>query len=75
MFLKIATLLAILGLLLSLLLAIIQAFLMGSMGYYYFGSSMQVIYRLLTLGEVITPTVPLIVFLVAFFFSLKLKQN
>jgi len=75
MFLRIATLLAILGLLLSLLLAIIQAFLVSSMGYYYFGSSMQVIYRLLNLGEVISLTGPLIVFFVAFFLSLKSKQN
>ena len=72
MFLKIATVLAILGLLLSLLLAVIQqAFLLGG----YYGSSMQLIYRLTTLGAAVSFSVPLIIFLVAFLFSLNAKKS
>lgn len=72
MFLKIASVLAILGLLLSLLLALTQhVFLM--VGYY--GLGMQMVYRLISLGEVVSFTVPLIIFFVAFLLSLKAKQS
>jgi hypothetical protein len=71
MFLKLATVLAILGLLLSLLLSLVhQVFLTGR----FFGSSMLLIYRLLTFGEILSFTVPLIIFFVAFLLSLKSKQ-
>jgi len=72
MFLKLATVLAILGLLLSLLMSLVhQAFFTGR----FFGSSMLLIYRLLTFGELLSFNVPLIIFLVAFFLSLKAKQS
>jgi len=76
MFLRIATVLAILGLLLTLLLALaqqafVQALLMGR----FYGSGMQLIYKLITLGEVVSFTVPLIIFFVAFFLSLNTKQS
>ena len=72
MFLKLATVLAILGLLLSLLMSLVhQVFLTGR----FFGSSMLLIYRLLTFGEILSFSVPLIIFFVAFFLSLKPKQS
>ncbi len=72
MFLKLATVLAILGLLLGLLLSLIQqVFFTGR----FFGSSMLLIYRLLAWGEILSFNVPLIIFLVAFFLSLKTKQS
>jgi len=72
MFLKIASALAILGLLLSLLLSLIQqALFMGR----FYSSSMQYLFRLLTIGEKLTLTVPLIVFFVAFVLSLNEKKS
>ena len=64
MFLKIATILAILGLLLSLLLTIIQQIVVTGR---YLGSSTLLLYRVLTIGEVTSVTVPLLIFFVAFF--------
>ena len=72
MFLRIATVLAILGLLLGLLLTVIQQLLSTGR---YFGSTMLLIYRALTIGEALSFSVPLIIFLVAFLFSLKGKQS
>jgi len=72
MFLKLATVLAILGLLISLLLSLVQqVFLTGR----FFGSSMLLIYRLVTFVEILSFNVPLIIFFVAFFLSLKAKQS
>jgi len=72
MFLKLATVLAILGLLFSLLLSLVQqVFLTGR----FFGSSMLLIYRLVTFVEILSFNVPLIIFFVAFFLSLKAKQS
>jgi hypothetical protein len=72
MFLKLATVLVILGLLLTLLMSLVhQGLLAGRM----FGSSMILIYRLMTFGEILCFNVPLIIFFVAFFLSLKAKQN
>jgi hypothetical protein len=71
MFLKIATLLAILGLLLSLLLTLIQQSLL--IGRFY-SSSMQYVFRFLYIGEAVSLVVPLIIFFVAFFLSLNSKK-
>jgi hypothetical protein len=71
-FLKIAAVLAILGLLLTLLLTVAQQALL-MVGYYGYG--MQLTYKLITVGEVVSFTVPLIIFFVAFLINLKGKQN
>jgi hypothetical protein len=68
MFLKIAAVLAILGLLLTLLLAVAQQALL-MVGYY--GPGMQLTYKVITFSEVVSFTVPLIIFFVAFLISLK----
>ena len=68
MFLKIATLLAIVGVLLSLLLNLIQQSLL--IGRFY-GGSMQYFFRFLNIGESVSLAVPLIIFFVAFFLSLN----
>ena len=72
MFLKIATVLAILGLLLTLVLEVAQQALI-TVGYY--GAGMQLTYRVIAVGEVVSFTVPLIIFFVAFIISLKGKQS
>lgn len=70
MFLKLATLFAVVGLLLSLLLTLIQQSLL--IGRFY-SSNMQYLFRLLTIGETLSLTVPLIIFFVAFFLSLNTR--
>ena len=72
MFLKIAAVLAILGLLLSLLLSFIQQGLM--MGHVY-NSSMLMIFRVLSIGEKLSLGVPLIIFLAAFLLSLNARKS
>lgn len=72
MFLKIATVLAILGLLLGLLLSLIQQVL--AMGVVHIGNLMM-IYRFLNLAQALSFGGPLIIFLVAFLLSLKGKQS
>lgn len=72
MFLKIATVLAILGLLFTLLLAVTQQALLMVR---YYGPGMQLTYKLITVGEVVSFTVPLMIFFVAFLISPKGKQS
>ena len=75
MFLKIATILAIVGLLMTLLLSLThQLFVQTFMGRYY-GTGILLIYKLMSLGEMVSFTIPLIVFFVAFFLSLNSKQS
>lgn len=69
MFLRIATVLAILGLLLSLLLSLTQQSLIMTRYYYPY------VFRLLSVAESLSIVVPLIIFFVAFFFSLKTKPS
>ena len=72
MFLKIATVLAILGLLLGLLLNVIQQVLISSL---YFNPAMRYVFRALSVGEAVSFSVPLTIFLVAFLLSLNKKQS
>jgi len=72
MFLKIATILAILGLLMSLLLSVLQQALIMSRLYY---PSIQLAFRFLTIGQSLAIAVPLIIFFVAFLLSLKPKHS
>jgi hypothetical protein len=73
MFLKIATLLAILGLLLSLLLSLIQQVMFVSGRFQFYSSSMMMVLRILSFIGTAAWTVPLIIFFVAFFLNLKTK--
>lgn len=73
MFLKIATLLAILGLLLSLLLSLIQQIMFVSGRFQFYSSSMMMVLRILSFIGTAAWTVPLIIFFVAFFLNLKTK--
>ena len=72
MFLKVATVLAILGLLFTFLLSLIQQAMFAGR---FYSSSMLLAYRILTFGELLCLYVPLILFFVAFFLSLKTKQS
>lgn len=72
MFLKLATVFAILGVLVSLLLSFIQQGLI--MGRIY-SPGIQLIFRFLTIGEKVSLGIPLIIFLVAFLLSLNAKKS
>ena len=72
MFLKIATVLAILGLLLSLLLTLIQQIL--SMGFLRL-ENLFMIFRFLNLGEALSVGVPLLIFFVAFLLDLNARKS
>jgi len=70
MFLKVATVLAILGLSLSLLLSLIQqAVFVGR----FYSSSMMLLFRVMSFTETAAMTIPLIIFFVAFLLSTKTK--
>ncbi len=68
MFLKIATILVVLGLLLNLCLSFLQQIIVTGR---YFGSSTLLFIRILIVGEAVSLNLPLIIFFVAFFFNLN----
>lgn len=75
MFLKIATILAIVGLLMTLMLSLAhQLFVQTFLGRYY-GPGIQLIYKLMSLGEMVSFTIPLVIFFVAFFLIINNKQS
>jgi hypothetical protein len=72
MFLKIATVFAILGLLLGLLLSLIQQVI--AMGFLHLPNQLM-IFRFLNFAQALCLSFPLIIFLVAFLVSLRARQS